>query len=72
IFSPLPSNEADLFFQKPIFDETLTANTDFGGRMSMYEERWNRVAPSVALILRSERFGIEYFVGEGAFATFMR
>ncbi|VIO92404.1 Protein kinase domain containing protein [Brugia malayi] len=56
-FRPLPSNEADPFFQKPAFDEAITANTAFGRRMSMSEQRRDN------LIKLSQKIGVENIVG---------
>ncbi|KAL4003886.1 Protein kinase domain family protein [Acanthocheilonema viteae] len=56
-FRPLPSNAADPFFQKPMFDEALIANTAFGRRMSMSEQRQN------TLTKLSQKIGVENIVG---------
>ncbi|KAM3722860.1 Mitotic checkpoint serine/threonine-protein kinase [Dirofilaria immitis] len=56
-FRPLPASAVDLFFQKPIFDEALIANTAFGKRMSMCEQRRD------TLTRLSQKFGVENIVG---------
>ncbi|OZC07003.1 hypothetical protein X798_05979 [Onchocerca flexuosa] len=56
-FRPLPSSAADPFFQKPIFDEALTANTAFGRRMSICEQRRD------TLIKLSQKIGVENIIG---------
>ncbi|CAG9530144.1 unnamed protein product [Cercopithifilaria johnstoni] len=55
-FRPLPSNAADPFFQKPMFDEAIIANTAFGRRMSMSEQRRD------TLTKLSQKIGIENII----------
>ncbi|EFO27664.2 BUB protein kinase [Loa loa] len=56
-FRPLPSNTTDPFFQKPMFDEALTANTAFGRRMSISEQRRD------TLTKLSQKIGVENIIG---------